>query len=66
MFNMSQLMAATGAFFVYGATLPCRVDFAPGFIMSDNGFRGFGHKPSGVAASKRAAAKRNNIRKHSR
>lgn len=54
MFNMSQLMAATGAF------------FAPGFIMPDNGFRGFGRKPSGVAASKRAAAKRNNIRKHSR
>ena len=66
MFNMSQLMAATGAFFGSKATLPSRVDFAPGFIMPDNGFRGFGRKPSGVAASKRAAAKRNNIRKHSR
>ena len=66
MFNMSQLMAATGAFFGSRETLPSRVGFAPGFIMPDNGFRGFGHKPSGVAASKRAAAKRNNIRKHSR
>ena len=66
MFNMSQLMAATGAFFGLGRTVPSQVDFAPGFIMPDNGFRGFGRKPSGVAASKRAAAKRNNIRKHSR
>ena len=66
MFNMRQLLATTGVFFGFGATLPSQVDFAPGFIMPDNGFRGFGRKPSGVAALKRAAAKRNNIRKHSR
>lgn len=66
MFNTRQLLATARAFFGSGVTLPSQVDFAPGFIMPDNGFRGFGRKPSGVAASKRAAAKRNNIRKHSR
>jgi len=29
-------------------------------LSMDNGFRGFGRKPSGVAAAKRAAAKRRN------
>lgn len=66
MFKMRNFLATAGAFFGLGKTIPSQVDFAPGFIMPDNGFRGFGRKPSGVAASKRAAAKRNNIRKHSR
>lgn len=62
MFNVGKFLNELG--FTLG--VDDRRLFVPGFIMPDNGFRGFGRKPSGVAASKRAAAKRNNIRKHSR